>query len=282
MNIFETVQDFRAFMDERSVGQTLGFVPTMGALHQGHLDLVKKSMQDNDLTVCSIFVNPTQFDNPLDLEKYPRTLEADISKLEQVGCNLLFLPSVKEMYPVYPPILFAPDLGMMLQVMEGRHRPGHFAGVMTVVKRLFEIILPNKAYFGEKDFQQLRVIQRMLEHLSLDIEVIPFPTVREKSGLAMSSRNVRLTEEEKDLALHIPRALLHLQKRVSESPDQMSTILQQTTEELNSISGLKLEYLDIVDENTLQNVEVRPADVPIRACLAAYIGKIRLIDNMRL
>lgn len=282
MKIFETVVDLRAHLDTQPSNFSLGFVPTMGALHEGHLALIRKSMEENEISICSIFVNPTQFNNTGDLVNYPRTIDADISKLESIDCDILFLPSVEEVYPVYPPEIFSPDLGDMLLVMEGKHRPGHFNGVMTVVRRLFEILRPHISYFGEKDFQQYRVIQEMNKMLGMGILVTPLPTIRESNGLALSSRNLRLSPEEKELALNIPITLFRLQDNVKRDPERMDEFLKEAADFLNMISNGNLEYLEIVNEKNLQQEPKWREDVPLRLCVALQIGKIRLIDNIKL
>ena len=199
MKVFNFIVDVQRFVEEKhNLGLKIGFVPTMGALHEGHLSLINRAKKDNDIVVCSVFVNPIQFNNPADLEKYPRTPEKDIEKLEQAGCDAVFMPTAEEMYPNKVEDHY--DFGDLERVMEGACRPGHFNGVAIVVRKLFEIVTPNRAYFGEKDFQQLAIINKMVSNLNMNLEIVPCPIVREKDGLAMSSRNVRLNETERAIA----------------------------------------------------------------------------------
>jgi pantoate--beta-alanine ligase len=257
-------------------GKTIGFVPTMGALHEGHLVLVRKAAEENDFVVVSIFVNPIQFNNPEDLAKYPRTLEEDINKLEGTGCNLVFAPSVNEMYP--EPDLTEFDFGLLDKVMEGKFRPGHFRGVAVVVKKLLEITTPSKAYFGEKDFQQLAIIKKMVSMFQMPVEIVPCQIVREPDGLAMSSRNARLTAEERLEATAIYKALTSIRENYSWFiPDGIKQLL---IGEIQESHFFRVEYVDIVNTETLQPfddwMDVEHAVV----CVAAFIGNVRLIDNL--
>lgn len=259
-----------------SEGKTIGFVPTMGALHEGHLKLVRRAAQENDFVVVSIFVNPIQFNNPDDLAKYPRTLEADMQKLDGTGCNLVFAPSVEEMYPQPDTTVF--DFGQLDKVMEGKFRPGHFNGVAVVVKRLFEIVTPHKAYFGEKDFQQLAIIKKMVEMLQLQVEIVAHPIVREADGLAMSSRNTRLTPDERAQAPAIFEALSGIKENYSWFiPEGVKQLLRGQISE-NPL--LRVEYVEVVDSQTLQPfgdwMDAKHAVV----CVAVYLGAVRLIDNI--
>ncbi len=262
---------------ERTKGKRIGLVPTMGALHQGHASLVRRSVEENDITVVSIFLNPTQFNDPKDLERYPRTLDADCSILEDCGAQIVFAPSVEEVYPEpdtrqfsYPPT----D-----SVMEGAKRPGHFNGVCQIVSKLFAMVAPDCAYFGEKDYQQIAVIRRMVDDLGFDIDIIPCPVIREQSGLAMSSRNTLLTPEEKAIAPHIYHALqdsrsLNLGVRETE---------QWVVEHINNIPGLEVEYYNIVDGDTLSSINTWDDAESIVGCITVYCGQtpIRLIDHIR-
>ena len=261
----------------RNAGLTIGFVPTMGALHDGHISLVEQAKQYTDLTVVSIFVNPTQFNNPKDLEKYPRTIDADIAKLEAAGVEFVFIPAVKEIYPENyssPKI----DLGNLANVMEGLYRPGHFDGVVEVVKRLFEIVEPSVACFGQKDFQQLAVIGFMTDYFKFPIEIIGCSIMREESGLAMSSRNVRLTEQEKIDALFIFELLNFAQQNQSNySPQKLAEICRSKF----AASTLELEYLQIVHPVTLLDLQDEWVS-GARCCIACYCSEVRLIDNMEL
>lgn len=260
----------------KSASKTIGFVPTMGALHKGHKALVDRASKENDLVVVSIFVNPTQFNNKEDLALYPRTLEADLDLLKSVKNALVFVPSVSDIYPENTS--FKPfDLGNLDKVMEGKHRPGHFDGVVHVVHNLFEIVTPNKAYFGQKDFQQLAVIRKMNAHYNFPIEIIACETLREVSGLAMSSRNMRLSQQEKKDALIIWQTLLFVKENQSKFlPKELIT---KAHEFFNS-GNLILEYLDIVEVESLENTESWENSTV--CCIAAYCGKVRLIDNLLL
>lgn len=258
--------------------KTIGFVPTMGALHKGHLSLIEKSKIENELTFCSIFVNPTQFDNAEDLEKYPKKTEEDIEKLENCGCDVLYLPSVKDLYPKKPKTENIALKGLDDE-MEGKFRKGHFAGVATVVKRLFLQVFPNKAYFGEKDFQQLQIIKQMVQAEILPVEIIGMPIIREENGLAMSSRNQRLTSEQRIEAAIIYQNLCFAQEKINQlSIEKITEIVTENFAE----SNLVLEYFLIVDEQTLKPVNVLQSNTFYRAFIAAYAGKIRLIDNLKL
>lgn len=261
----------------KSEGKTIGFIPTMGALHYGHISLVKSATSQCDITVVSIFVNPTQFNNSNDLLNYPRTLEADVELLSEIDCDIVFAPNVAEMYPENSfPIQL--ELGNLANVMEGKYRPGHFDGVVTVVNRLFEIVKPDKAFFGLKDFQQVSVIRFMTKSLQLPVEIIACPTLREQSGLAMSSRNMRLSETDKKDSLIIYEALkLAKELAKNSSPDGVKN---KTIEFFNK-GKLKLEYFEIVNPNTLESLEKEWVS-SATACVVAYCGEVRLIDNMKL
>jgi pantoate--beta-alanine ligase len=263
----------------KSEGATVGFVPTMGALHDGHLSLIRQSRANCSHTVGSVFVNPTQFNNPDDLKNYPRTLDEDIRLLEQAGTDILFAPSEKEIYPDAEARSSVPvvDLGLLDKVMEGVHRPGHFQGVLQVVHRLFEIVRPDVAFFGEKDFQQLAVIRRMTEALALPVKIVGCPTRREKDGLAMSSRNVRLTPEQRAAAPSLFQALTFIRKNWE---DRSVAKLKSEAAALIGKSGIaQIEYIEIADATTLQPVEVIDGNSHVRCFVAARIGDVRLIDN---
>lgn len=264
--------------DAKTKGRSIGFVPTMGALHQGHLSLIERSVQENDVTVCSIFVNPIQFNNPEDLEKYPRNVEADLTMLEKTGCDLVFVPSVAEMYPEQ--VLEHHYFGHLENVMEGAFRPGHFNGVAVVVKRLFNIVKPDKSYFGEKDFQQLAIIREMVKIEQIPIEIIGCPIVREPDGLAMSSRNARLSEEERAIAPEIYRILC---EAVALAPAKSVLEIEQwVAEAVEKEPAFRLEYFCIVDAKTLQHAESWDNPNGIRGCIALWLGDVRLIDNIRI
>jgi pantoate--beta-alanine ligase len=261
----------------KSEGKTVGFVPTMGALHYGHISLVSLAMRQCDVTVVSIFVNPTQFNNPDDLLKYPRTLESDVELLSTINCDIVFAPTVEEMYPENRKAIQL-DLGNLANLMEGKFRPGHFDGVVDVVSRLFEIVNPTKAFFGLKDFQQVSVIRFMTSKLNLPIEIVACPTLRETSGLAMSSRNMRLSEIEKEDALHIYKSLqLAKELAVAYSPSEV----KEKVIEFFETGNLKLEYLEIVDPITLESLNSEWVNGST-ACIVAYCGEVRLIDNLQL
>lgn len=261
-------------------GLTIGFVPTMGALHEGHLALVRRSTSENDLTVSSIFVNPIQFNNPEDLVKYPRTLSKDLSLLEDARCDIVFTPAADEMYPGGEPGTLSHDFGMLDQVMEGKFRPGHFNGVAVVVKKLFEIVQPTRAYFGKKDFQQLVVIRHMVEKLELPVEIIPCETVREPDGLAMSSRNTRLTKEQRAIAPVIFQVLLEVRKNAGKVP--VDTLKQWAIKKMEEMPGFQIEYFEIGGAENLMPVEQwHQTDYPM-AFVAVFLGDVRLIDNIEL
>lgn len=258
-----------------STGIRIGFVPTMGALHQGHLSLVMRSKRENEVTVVSIFVNPTQFNDSRDLEKYPRTLDADINLLSQVGCDIVFAPTVDEMYPEKDTRIF--NFGTLETVMEGRHRPGHFNGVAQIVSKLFDAVQPHIAYFGEKDFQQLAIIREMVKQLNYTITIAGCPIVRESSGLALSSRNMLLSAEEHKKAPIIYQILSEscifvAQKQPHEVRNWVLNKFQNT--------GLDVEYFEIVDGYSLQPVSSWNESDYIVGCIAVFCGKIRLIDNI--
>jgi pantoate--beta-alanine ligase len=261
----------------KSEGKTVGFIPTMGALHYGHISLVSLGMCQCDVTVVSVFVNPTQFNNPDDLLKYPRTLESDVALLSSINCDIVFAPTVEEMYPENRKAIRL-DLGNLANLMEGKFRPGHFDGVVDVVSRLFEIVNPTKAFFGLKDFQQVSVIRFMTSKLNLPVEIIACPTLRETSGLAMSSRNMRLSETEKEDALHIYKSLL-LAKELSASNSPLE--VKEKAVEFFETGKLKLEYLEIVDPKTLESLTSEWV-LGATACIVAYCGQVRLIDNLQL
>ena len=277
MKVFEKAAELNQFLAlGRANGKSVGFVPTMGALHSGHISLINKAKQGNDVVVASVFVNPTQFNNPDDLKKYPRTIEADKALLEKHGCNVLFFPSVEEIYPEKDTTVF--DLGGLDTLMEGKFRPGHFNGVAMVVKRLFEIVQPNNAYFGEKDFQQLAIIRYMVRAENLPVNIIGCPTLRETSGLAMSSRNMRLTEEEKIEAAAIYKAMIEANENAKTfSPQKVKELFENN---INQIPVFKFEYFEIVDAETLLSVNEWNPQRKAVGCVAIWIRDVRLIDNM--
>lgn len=272
--IKEVDQNYRLTkLDEKS----LGFVPTMGALHNGHLSLVKRAKKENQFVAVSIFVNPIQFNNQGDLKHYPRTLEKDLEMLSEVldENDFVFAPSEKEMYPDEAEEKY--DFGSLESVMEGAQRPGHFNGVGVVVSRLFKIIKPNRAYFGEKDFQQIAIIKSLVKQQSFEIEIVPCKIVRESDGLAMSSRNTRLTENNRKNASNIFRLLKFARDKVLSGCD-LTIIQKNLINELNSIPDYKIEYVIFAQENTLEPV-AKTTSQAFRCFIAVYAGKIRLIDN---
>lgn len=277
MRVVTTITELRAEIEAaKAAGKSVGFVPTMGALHEGHLQLVRRSVAENGFTVVSIFVNPTQFNDKKDLEKYPRTLEADCALLEPAGCNLVFAPLPEEVYPQEDTRQF--DFGTLDKVMEGEFRPGHFNGVAQVVSKLFDFVKPDNAYFGEKDFQQLAIIRRMVDMHHIPVTVIPCPIVRETSGLAMSSRNTRLTPEQLAAAPHIYETLM--KSKAEGKTLSVTEAKQRVIDEINAVPELKVEYYDIVDGLTLQTIaDWSETDYAV-GCIAVFCGEVRLIDNI--
>ncbi len=278
MEIFYEIKPLRAFLSgKRKNLSSIGLVPTMGALHQGHLELVKASRGQNDLTVCSIYVNPTQFNNALDLEKYPRTLDSDKEKLEKAGCDVIFAPSNEEMYQGTSQIRF--DVGEIGSFWEGEFRPGHFNGVAQVVCKLFNIIQPNRAYFGQKDFQQYKVIEKLVDELQFDIQLTSVPIFREPSGLAMSSRNQRLNESEKANATVFYQSLL-VASELLKKGEQIIAVKDKVRQMCEAKPNVKLEYIEWVDTKNLKPVQnVLDGSVLL---IAGYVGEVRLIDNLLL
>jgi pantoate--beta-alanine ligase len=278
MQIFREIAPLKAFLIEKRLqGLSIGFVPTMGALHDGHLSLVQTSLNENDITVCSIFVNPAQFNNPADLQKYPRTIESDTEKLKSVGCHVLFYPNETTIYAQKPLVKF--DFGELDQVMEGEFRPGHFSGVALVVSKLFHIVEPQVAYFGQKDWQQLAIIKKLANDLSFNVEVRGLPTVREADGLAMSSRNIRLNHHQRQTALLLYNSLFTA-KNDLKNGHSITEVQQRVQGLFNSYTGIRLEYFEVVDSenlNALNNVDESHQPV---MCIAAYVDDVRLIDNM--
>ena len=279
MKIFNKIEDCTAYLQSaKDNGNKLGFVPTMGALHEGHLELILQSKEENDITICSIFVNPIQFNNPEDLKKYPRTMDTDIEKLESIQCDVLFAPEVGEMYP--DKVTKNYDFGQLDKVMEGEFRPGHFNGVAVVVKLLFDIVIPHKAYFGLKDYQQLAIVRKMVEIEELGVEIVPCPIVREDDGLAMSSRNRRLTLSEREVASAIYQNLKMLRSDIGQL--KIDDLKTRAIDNINMIEGFEVEYLEVVDAYTLMPVKEAKEDQKLVASVAAFLGNVRLIDNMAL
>jgi pantoate--beta-alanine ligase len=264
--------------DESHSGKTIGFVPTMGALHQGHLELMRRAKGENDLLIVSIFVNPIQFNNPDDLEKYPRTIGTDSEMLESVGCDVLFLPSNSEMYP--QPDKTQYEFGVLAQTMEGRFRPGHFNGVAIVVRKLFEIVQPTRSYFGEKDFQQLAIIKQLVSMLNLAVEVVACPIVREADGLAMSSRNMRLEESERQIAPYIYQTL---KLAAAKYPEYTPTEIREwVAGRFEGHGDFVPDYVEIADDRMLQPIEKWNDATGAMLFVAVFLGQVRLIDNIRI
>lgn len=262
----------------RQNGDKIGFIPTMGYLHQGHISLIKLAQKECEVVVVSIFVNPTQFNNPEDLEKYPRDEARDLSMLKEHGVNFVFMPAANQIYS--PDHQFSVNVGALATRLEGPFRPGHFEGVATVVTILFNIVQPNLAVFGEKDFQQLRIIEQLTSDLKMNIKIIRGPTLREPDGLAMSSRNVRLNSKARESSLLLSKVLFEAQERVRSGVSNSEVILRSAKSELSKYDSVKLEYLAIVDEKNLN--EISEISTPCRALIAAWIDGVRLIDNIRL
>jgi len=277
MQVINTITELQQLLEaEKKKGHTVGFVPTMGALHQGHLSLVQQAAMEADVVVVSIFVNPTQFNNASDLERYPRDLETDKNALASVKCDIIFAPSVNEVYPEEDTRQFS--FGKLETVMEGRFRPGHFNGVAQVVSRLFDMVKPDKAFFGLKDFQQLAIICEMTRQLNLQIDIVPCAIVREEDGLAMSSRNMLLTELQRKNAPAIARSLFESCNFVAELT--ITELKQKVALEINAVKGLEVEYFEIVDGDSLQPVDNWDESDYIVGCIAVFAGEIRLIDNV--
>lgn len=278
MENFNTVASLKNFIAEaRSMSKTIGFVPTMGALHSGHLSLIKRAVSECDICIASVFVNPTQFNDKSDLEHYPRTPEADSKLLMEAGCQAVFMPSVEEMYPEPDTRIF--NLGKVAEVMEGKHRPGHFNGVAQVVSKLFMMVEPDKAYFGEKDFQQIAVIRNMVRLLKMSVEIVSCPIVREKDGLALSSRNTRLNSEERAIAPSISRILQESREFYPQKSPKW--IEKWVIDSLNALPHLQVEYFEIVDGDSLQRISSWEESNYIVGCITVYCGNVRLIDNIK-
>ena len=278
MKLVHTIQELRTELDiQRQAGKKIGLVPTMGALHEGHASLVRRAVAENEVVVVSDFVNPTQFNDKNDLLKYPRTLEADCELLEKEGAAYVFAPSVEEMYP-------EPDTRQFSYVpldtvMEGKYRPGHFNGVCQIVSKLFMMVEPDKAYFGEKDFQQLAIIREMVKQMNFPLEIVGCPIVRESDGLALSSRNARLSEEQRKQALGISQTLFKSQEYAA------SHTLEETQkfveDGIAAAEGLELEYFEIVDGMTLQKIASWEDTDYVVGCITVFCGEVRLIDNIK-
>ena len=278
MKIVNSIKELRLQLDEdKQKGKKVGLVPTMGALHAGHISLVKRCVAENDVCVVSIFVNPTQFNNPNDLLTYPRTLDEDCQLLESSGCTYVFAPSVEEMYPEPDNRVF--DFGTVAQVMEGARRPGHFNGVAQIVSKLFYAVKPDVSYFGEKDFQQIAVIRAMVKQLEIPVKIVDCPIQRESDGLALSSRNTRLTPEQRQKAPVIARTLKESVTFVPEKSVQQ--VIDYVVSTLNNVPDMNVEYFEIVDGNTLESISNWSDTTYPVGCITVYCGEVRLIDNVK-
>lgn len=276
MEIFAKIKDLKNHLSKlRAEGKTIGFVPTMGALHAGHISLLKICQKQCDISVCSVFVNPTQFNDKKDLERYPRTLNEDIKLLEEINCSILFTPDVNEMYPEEDKRVF--DFGFLDKTLDGAFRPGHFNGVAQIVSKLFDAVEPHKAFFGEKDFQQVLVVKEMTRQLNYKIEIVSCPILRESDGLAMSSRNTLLTKEEREAASNIPLLMGELKEQIK-NKENISDAIQKIRTKLASIPLFKLEYLEVRNTRDLNYFDPN-TDKEVVVLIALFCGRIRLIDN---
>ena len=278
MKVIHTIRELQAELSvQKAIGKRVGLVPTMGALHAGHASLVERSVAENDVTVVSIFVNPTQFNDKNDLAKYPRTLDADCQLLQSVGASIVFAPSVEEVYP--EPDTRSFSYAPLDTVMEGAFRPGHFNGVCQIVSKLFDMVQPHCAYFGEKDFQQLAIIREMVRQMNYSLEIVGCPIVREVDGLAMSSRNTRLSAEERATALNISRILFESQEYAE--THTLAETKAFVEEGIAAVDGLRVEYYEVVDDRSLQTVHAWDEAEGIVGCITVFCGEVRLIDNIR-
>ena len=280
MKVINKTSDLQAIIEQfKNDGKSIGLVPTMGALHKGHLSLVKNSISNNDITVVSIFVNPTQFNNPNDLASYPRTVDKDLELLQTVGCDVVFAPEADDIYSKSETdSRFEFDFEGLDKVMEGKFRPGHFNGVVQIVSKLFDLVRPNRAYFGEKDFQQLAIIRLMTRRYNLPIEIVPCPIVREDSGLALSSRNSLLKDNEKQVASHIYAVLNESRQFVPQT--EVEELKQCVIAAIEQKPELKVEYFDIVDGHTLKSIGKWDECDYVVGCITVFCGNVRLIDNI--
>lgn len=278
MEVFTSVQSLRQYLTQQVLQQkTIGLVPTMGALHEGHISLIEAAKKDNDIVVCSIFVNPTQFNNPEDLAKYPRTFDADRAMLESAGCSAVFAPSAEEMYPEQPVLNI--HFGALETVMEGASRPGHFNGVGIVVSKLFNIVNPHRAYFGQKDLQQVSVVRQLVSDLAFGLELVICPTVRENDGLAMSSRNRRLSETERGIAPQIYKILASARDALL-AGEPVHAIAAEARALFAATPEFTLDYFEVIDIKTLRTVTEIGTEGHNAICVAVFLGPVRLIDNV--
>lgn len=280
MKVFSSIIEIRKFLDEQSESQLIiGFVPTMGALHQGHLSLIEQSKKSCDITICSIFVNPTQFNDKKDFEKYPIQIDADLEMLIAAGCDVVFIPSVDEMYPegtTQDKLLV--DLGFLGKTLEAEKRPGHYEGVIQIVKKLLDIVQPNLLFLGQKDYQQCMVIQKLIDTFNIPTKIVICTTKREVDGLAMSSRNVRLSDTARKVALKLFQALTDIQNRFK--TEKIAQIIAENINFLNQDNLIETEYLVVVNGKTLEPILEYNEQIPITALVAAKVGEVRLIDNL--
>jgi len=280
VQVFQTVSDIQRYLltiNELNK-KKVGFVPTMGALHEGHLSLIRTSKSKSDITVCSIFVNPTQFNDKKDFEKYPIQIDKDLEMLLEAKCDVVFIPNVEEIYPNGTLDKTSVDLGFIGKILDGEHRPGHFDGVLQVVKRLLDIVQPDFLFLGQKDYQQCMVLNKLVEHYELPVIVDICATLREEDGLAMSSRNARLNSDERIAAVKLSKALFYIKDKIeSESIQQL---IDNQIQRLNEDELIKVEYLTIVNGKTLEPVDIYQENTPLTALIAAKVGQVRLIDNV--
>jgi len=264
--------------DEKRTSNTIGFVPTMGALHAGHISLIKHAKAENNVCIASIFVNPLQFNNVEDFKKYPIQQDADIALMEAAGCDVLFMPHTEEFYPTQPKISI--DVGLLDRILEGTHRPGHFSGVTIVVTKLFNIVAPDKAYFGQKDLQQVAVINQLVSELNFPIEIVACPIVREQNGLAMSSRNMRLSNSGKSIASNLFKALSFIEAKIKGGEKSVTILIASGKTYLDQFKEIELEYLEVVNGNSLESITEIKEINKVAICIAAHVEGVRLIDNL--
>lgn len=280
MRVFQTIVEIQKHLLEINGLQkkTMGFVPTMGALHAGHISLIKASKAKTDITVSSIFVNPTQFNDKKDFEKYPIQLDKDLEMLLEADCDVVFVPSVEEIYPNGTLEKTDVNLGFIGKTLDAEHRPGHFEGVLQVVKRLLDIVQPDALFLGQKDYQQCMVLNRLVEHYHLPVKIEICDTLREKDGLAMSSRNARLNKEERASSVKLSQAIFYIKENIQEKP--ISELIQHQLDILEKDDLIKAEYLTVVNGKTLEPVGIYQKDIPLTVLIAAKVGLVRLIDNV--
>jgi pantoate--beta-alanine ligase len=280
MKVFQSVLEIQKYLLEirQLENKKIGFVPTMGALHAGHLSLIATSKQQTDITVCSIFVNPTQFNDKKDYDKYPIQLDKDLEMLLEAKCDVVFVPTVEEIYPNGTLEKTDVDLGFIGQTLDAEHRPGHFEGVLQVVKRLLDIVQPDGLFLGQKDYQQCMVLNRLIEHYQLPIQLVICDTLREADGLAMSSRNMRLSVEERVSSVKLSQAIFYIKQHILQQSIQ--SLIQQQKEILTKDELINVEYLMVVNGKTLEPIDVYQKEIPLTVLIAAKVGQIRLIDNV--